>query len=322
MNTRTRKRIRLSKEGKIALAGLIGIIVVIIIGIYLWNEITYRMSDEYKLLEKGYTETETETILAHTKENSKEREKIKEDRYNKIIPKLLNQKYFLFKNFDRYLDYAHKNSDTSLKDVVALVNVNRDRDFYTKPIKADTSLKERMLVNKYYYLEKTFNPDNIVEISNQFAYDDNKTSKVVYEAYRSMWNAANKEGLTLIVNSSYRPYEDQDAVWNEYSNAYGEEAADKRAARPGFSEHQTGLALDIVSYGSINNEFEKTDEFKWLKKNAHKYGFILRYPKGKENITGYEYESWHYRYVGKEMATKIHNLDITYDEYYAYYIEK
>lgn len=322
MNTRTRKKIRLSKQGKMLLAGIGGAIVLILIVIYLWNQISYRMSDEYKLLEKGYTETEVQTILDKTKDDSKEREKIKTDRLNKTIPKLLNQKYFLYKNFDRYLTYAHKNSDTNLKTVVATVNVNRDRDFYNKPLNTNTTLNEKMLVNKYYKLDKTFAPKNIVEISNQFAYEDNKTSKQVYEAYRSMWNAAKKSGYTLIVNSSYRSYTDQEATWEELSNTYGEEAADKRAARPGFSEHQTGLALDIVSYGSINNEFDQTDEFKWMKKNAHKYGFILRYPKGKEDITGYEYESWHYRYVGKETATKIYNLGITFDEYYAYYIEK
>ena len=92
--------------------------------------------------------------------------------------------------------------------------------------------------------------------------------------------------------------------------------------RAGYSEHQTGLALDIVTYGASMDTFENTDEFKWLSDNAYKYGFILRYPKGKEKLTGYSYESWHYRYVGKDVAKKIHDLDITYDEYYAYYIEK
>ena len=96
---------------------------------------------------------------------------------------------------------------------------------------------------------------------------------------------------------------------------------DDYASRPGFSEHQTGLALDIVTDNIIGNEFENTDEFKWLQENAHLYGFILRYPKDKEYITGYNYESWHYRYVGKELATKIKESGLTYDEYYAYYCE-
>ena len=137
-----------------------------------------------------------------------------------------------------------------------------------------------------------------------------------------MWNAAKEEGLLLIVNSSYRDYETQDAVWKDYAEANGEEWADNKAARAGSSEHETGLALDIVTNNVIMNEFENTEEFKWLQDNAYKYGFILRYPKGKENITGYEYESWHYRYVGEEVAKEIHDLDITFDEYYAYYLDK
>ena len=122
-----------------------------------------------------------------------------------------------------------------------------------------------------------------------------------------MWQKAKSENLNLIVNSSYRDYESQENVWNNYEARNGEEYADSIAARPGYSEHQTGLALDIITYGANKNTFEDTDEFKWLQKNAHKYGFILRYPKDKEDITGYEYESWHYRYVGVEAATEIHN---------------
>ena len=97
--------------------------------------------------------------------------------------------------------------------------------------------------------------------------------------------------------------------------------ADLKAARPGYSEHQTGLALDITTRLAEDEEFVNTEEFSWLKENAHKYGFILRYPEGKENITGYSYEPWHYRYVGIDVATKIYNENITFDEYYAYYIE-
>lgn len=319
MNTRKRKRIRLTKFGKLFIGGtIIGIILII----YLVNTITYHMSDEYKLLEKGYNKTEVETILKETKNNKEQLDKIEETRYNKVIPKLLNQKYFMFKNFDRYLKYANKNRDMDLKEVVTMVNVNRDYEYYTHTKNTDTSKKELILVNKYHKLNKNFKPDQIVPISNQYAYEGQEISKKVYEAYRSMWNAAKKEGLTLIVTSSYRDYQSQEEVWDSIANSTGEEDADSRAARAGHSEHQTGLALDIVTYNSYNNEFDQTDEFKWLQKNAHKYGFILRFPKGKEDITGYSYESWHYRYVGEEVATKIHELGITYDEYYAYYIEK
>ena len=312
-------KLKLSKQGKIIIGG---IILAIIIIIYLVNTITYHMSDEYKIGELGYNDSEVQIILEKTKDNKEAREKIKTLRYNKTIPSLLRQKYFMFKNLDRYLTYAHANSDVDLKTVVAMVNVNRDYDFYTHRKKTDTNKNELMLVNKYYYLDKSFVPKNIVPISTQYSYEGNEITKEVYSAYRDMWNAANEKGYTLIVTSSYRDYESQQNVWDDLSYTYGDSKADDQAARAGHSEHQTGLALDIVTYNSYNNDFDKTDEFKWLQKNAHKYGFILRFPKGKENITGYNYESWHYRYVGVEVATKIHDLGITFDEYYAYYIEK
>ena len=97
-----------------------------------------------------------------------------------------------------------------------------------------------------------------------------------------MFTAAKEEDLTLIINSSYRSYEEQEEIYNDFKNTYGEKYADARAAKPGFSEHQTGMSIDIQTYGSSASTFEEFDEFKWLQKNAHKYGFILRYPKDKD----------------------------------------
>ena len=178
-----------------------------------------------------------------------------------------------------------------------------------------------MLVNKFNYLDENYAPDDIVKVSMQFAYGDNEIKKEVYEKFRSMYNDAKKEGLYLIITSSYRDYNFQKELWDSYANQKGDEWADSVSARAGYSEHQTGYTLDIVTYKANMSSFEKTDEFKWLQDNAYKYGFILRYPKDKEDITGYSYESWHYRYVGKDVATKIKKLGITFDEYYAYFIE-
>ena len=313
---RTKRKI---KKGPIIAAILI--VVIGVGGFFAFKEIRYRMSDTYKLLQIGYNETET-NILIEKYDKEKLKELIQDKTLDPNIPKLLQQKYYLEKNLDRYLTYLKDNPEVSVKDAVSLVNVNRDRDFYEDMQETDTSKGDLMLVNKYYKLTKDFKLDDIVPISNQFAYEDNEIRKHVYERYRSMWNAAKEEGLLLIVNSSYRDYETQDAVWKDYAEANGEEWADNKAARAGSSEHETGLALDIVTNNVIMNEFENTEEFKWLQDNAYKYGFILRYPKGKENITGYEYESWHYRYVGEEVAKEIHDLDITFDEYYAYYLDK
>ena len=313
---RTKRKI---KKGPIIAAILI--VVIGVGGFFAFKEIRYRMSNTYKLLKIGYNETET-NILIEKYDKEKLKELIQDKTLDSNIPKLLQQKYYLEKNLDRYLTYLKDNPEVSVKDAVSLVNVNRDRDFYEDIQETDTSKGDLMLVNKYYKLTKDFKLDDIVPISNQFAYEGNEIRKHVYERYRSMWNAAKEEGLLLIVNSSYRDYETQDAVWKDYAEANGEEWADNKAARAGSSEHETGLALDIVTNNVIMNEFENTEEFKWLQDNAYKYGFILRYPKGKENITGYEYESWHYRYVGEEVAKEIHDLDITFDEYYAYYLDK
>jgi len=101
----------------------------------------------------------------------------------------------------------------------------------------------------------------------------------------------------------------------------GVEEADTYSARPGFSEHQTGLTVDVDNAKLSYTDFDKTNEFKWMMENAHRFGFILRYPKDKEDITGYSYESWHYRYVGVDIATYIYEHNITLDEYYVRFIE-
>ena len=102
---------------------------------------------------------------------------------------------------------------------------------------------------------------------------------------------------------------------------YGEDYANTVSAKPGFSEHQTGLAMDILTPGIEMSEFKNTKASDWLKDNGYKYGFILRYPEDKTYITGYAFESWHYRYLSKEIAKKVYNEGITYDEYYAFYLD-
>ena len=298
---------------------LIILFVIIFGSIKIVNTINYHKTYEYKLLKIGYTKEEViklETLSDKTKDY------ILQTEYNKDIITLLNEKYFMEKNLKKYLKYLNK-SDRTFTDVVAIVNVGADHDWYTNTKKSDLSKGNLMLTNKFYSLDNTYNSDNMVSVSNNYSYGENQMlTEDTFNAFLNMWNAAKKENLNLIINSSYRSYEDQEEVYKYYKSTLGEEAADKRAARPGFSEHQTGMAIDIQTYGSKTSTFEEFDEFKWLSKNAYKYGFILRYPKDKEYLTGYEYESWHYRYVGKEAAKYIHENNITFDEYYAYFIEK
>lgn len=308
---------RLKKEVKIGLIG-IGILV---IGVFiLINFISYRNSLSYKLKKIGYAKEEITYIKANLEKE--EQSKLLTISYNHNTLNFMKEKYFLFKNLERYLSYYAENEEKDFSEIVSLVNVNRDRDFYTDTKSTDTSLKDAILVNKYYYLEEDYDAGNIEKISLQYAYANNSIKDEVYDAFIEMWTSAKEEGITLIINSSYREYTWQEKVYENYKSTRGEAYADTYAARPGYSEHQTGLALDIASYPANYKDFEDTEAYQWLLKNSYKYGFILRYPKGKENITGYNFEPWHYRYLGIELAKKVHDSGLTYDEYYAFYLEK
>lgn len=309
------KKRKLKKGVIYAIIALIIVIAAIFGGIRYYNLIN---SYPYKLEKAGYNDKEITTITKKLKEN--EIDQLLEMKYNKLYDDFINEKYFMFKHLKTYVDYYTEDSDQTITHAVAMVNVGANKDHYTDVKKTDTSKDELILVNKYNQLPKDYAPEDLTDISVQYCYGDNEVSNEVYQKYISMYNAAKEEDLYLIITSAFRDYEFQDQLWNQYAKSQGEEWADSVAARAGHSEHQTGLTLDIVTYNSNMNDFENTDEFKWLQKHAHEYGFIMRYPKDKEDITGYDYESWHYRYVGVETATKIHELGITYDEYYAYYL--
>ena len=236
--------------------------------------------------------------------------------YSDIIPLLQKEKYYIEDHLIRYINYYNKTKKDTV-DVVRDVNANLDYEFYTNIKKTDLEKGNLILVNKYYQLDKDYVPEDLVTIEG-----NESAKKEVADAYQQMKQDAAKEGLLLSITSGYRSYETQNIIYNRYKNEHGLEWADSYSARPGHSEHQTGLALDITSSRSNFDTFEGTNEFTWLIENAYRYGFILRYPKEKEYITGYHYESWHYRYVGKEMAEKIQKENITYEEYYEYYLNK
>ena len=126
-------------------------------------------------------------------------------------------------------------------------------------------------------------------------------------------SAAAEEGLNLWIGSGYRSYQDQEIIYNNYVAMDGVEMADTYSARPGYSEHQTGLVIDC---NTIDDAFGNTPESAWLAEHAHEYGFVIRYPKGKEDITGYQYEPWHIRYVGSKVATECYERGICLEEYF------
>jgi LAS superfamily LD-carboxypeptidase LdcB len=284
---------------------------IIIVIVFIW--ITFFNLKEEKIVpileQKGYNQTTIELI----NKLSDDTITFIED-YNFInnIDEILNHKYFIETNLERYLNYESDNLDTK----ITMINANRDYPFYQTIDQTDIDKDTLMLVNKYYNLGSSYEPDDLITIPN----NGRRIRQVAYQPYLNMYNAAKIDGLDLFVTSGYRSYQTQQVLYNNYVKADGQAKADTYSARPGYSEHQTGLAIDFIIPGSTFNNFKYTEEFRWLKDNAHKYGFIMRYPLGKENITGYQYESWHYRYVGVDIAKYIYENDITYDEYYAYYI--
>ncbi|KAA2275722.1 M15 family metallopeptidase [Staphylococcus haemolyticus] len=140
-------------------------------------------------------------------------------------------------------------------------------------------------------------------------------------ALQQMFTDAERDGVSLYKISGFRSYETQVNLYNQYVARDGEENADRYSARPGTSEHQSGLSYDVGAIGSDANLrecFGATKEGQWIARNAHRYGFIVRYPKGKEQITGYQYEPWHLRYLGKNNATKVQHSGQSLEEYVKY----
>lgn len=284
-------------------------------------ELKYQETYEYKIIELGYKDIEAKKLIEKLPEE--ELDKILNNKYNETYYNIVNQKYFMLKNYNKYLEYKEYHEKTSYEDVISIVNVHANSGWYNESFKTDLNKNYLILVNKFYYLGKDFERSDLENINLAYAYDGQRASKIVIDNFKEMRNDVEELlGVHLMVNSSYRPYKEQEEVYNSFKQV-SLQYADAYAARPGFSEHQTGLAIDITSLEHpYVKDFKVSEEYKWLKENCHKYGFILRYPEGKEYLTGYNTESWHFRYVGKEVAKNIYNENITFDEYYAYYIEK
>ena len=155
-----------------------------------------------------------------------------------------------------------------------------------------------MIANKTYTLPASYNPGVQPE---------------AMDAFYDMQAAAAADGISLWILSSFRSYEDQDVIYNRYVAQDGRDAADTYSSRPGHSDHQTGYTFDL---NSLEQDFQYDPAGQWLDKNCYKYGFIIRYPKGKESSTGYMYEPWHVRYIGVDLATKVTQSGLSLEEYF------
>ena len=193
-----------------------------------------------------------------------------------------------------------------------LIKVNTDPSSYT------------VLVNRDYPMPEDYVPEDLVipdvDYSYNGIYEKSYMREAAAKALEKMFAAAKKKKkYQLKVVSAYRSYERQNAIYQNNINTRGEEDTNKVSAQPGCSEHQTGLAIDVSSDTvncTIEKSFASCPEGKWLARNCHNFGFIIRYPEGKSHITGYTYEPWHIRYVGVNLAKYIHKMELTLEEYY------
>lgn len=180
-----------------------------------------------------------------------------------------------------------------------------------------------VLVNKEYSLPADYQPNDLVYPNVNFIFQEKIEKRMMRaeaaKALETMFAAAKTQNLHLAGVSAYRSYQTQQSLFHNYVKNDGLENAKTYSALPGTSEHETGLAIDVTTADgacAAKDCFGDTEEAKWLAKHSYEYGFIIRYPKGKENITGYKYEAWHIRYVGKEVAKELFEKGITLEEYY------
>ncbi len=302
----------------------IGILAFLILYIYP----NYLSSNNRRISKLGYSSDSIKKI------NDLEIEEyILNNKYSKVLDNILSDddydenyfedyfenKYFKIESLERYIKYDEK-TDYSKDKVVIYVNINLDKDFYTDIRKIDNPNDTLALVNKYYALPDDFEAKNLITFSDKYSYNSQKMNEIAAENMMKLIDDARSAGYTLTIVSGYRTESYQKNLYDTSVKNNGKDHADKYSARPGHSEHQTGLTADISNKAGVLNGFEKFPVYNWVKENAHKYGFIERYPKGKEFITGYSYEPWHYRYVGVKAATTIYEEDITFEEYVVKYL--
>ncbi|MDY5058261.1 MAG: M15 family metallopeptidase [Bacilli bacterium] len=284
------------------------------------------ISNINKLLNLGYSSKDINAIYNKIPDSVNI---IIDSKYNKDIINIMNLSYFKIDNLKRYLDYdimevksiydiSNIKKDFNYEDVVTYVNANLDKEYYSSDnlISNEDASKIDVLVNKYHKLDENYEPSDLTIIDSKYASGTQKLRKEAQIKFEEMASDMAKENLKIFAGSTYRSYTYQKGLYDRYVKKDGFSAAETYSARSGYSEHQLGLAVDIVN-GKWDYLSENDKEYDYLINNSYKYGFILRYPRGSEYITGYMFEDWHFRYLGVELATKVFNSGLTYDEYIA-----
>lgn len=215
-------------------------------------------------------------------------------------------------NLERYIAYHKLHPDLMDAEVIWRVNTNLDYPFYENTALIDNPDSYTVVVNKYNYLSSDYVPNDLVKVSEN---EELYLREAAYEAFLEMQEALKKADLKISITSAYRSYEYQENLYNDYVAEHGQEVADSFSARAGFSEHQTGLVVDVNDTKEVYTDFGKTEAYAWVFDNAHRFGFIVRYSADKE-LTGYEKEPWHLRYVTKDIAIDMYENNINILEEY------
>ena len=238
---------------------------------------------------------------------------------NKLCPGFIDQEYD--ENCNPINNNTESNEEKKSNEDNLTMEENANTQSNTQPEEIKpTYIDNILVVNKTYALPSDYAPASAKGIEEE-CIDEKCFTSQTWEAYQSMARDAKYKAIYLRIGSGYRSYNYQSYIYNNYVELEGQQKADTYSARPGHSEHQTGLAFDVCDRNvsaCVTSAFDSTNQAKWISDNCYKYGLILRYPKGKTNETGYMYESWHLRYVGVELATKLYNNGswITLEDYY------
>lgn len=279
-------------------------------GIQIVNKENFT-SEANTLLEKGYSVDEINQIYEYM--SDKNIAKILTN--NKVdLSKFYQISNFDFDKIDRYLAYQ-TSQGIEMKQAVTEVNLNLDTDFYTNIETIEDPSSITVLVNKSHALPADYVPEDLVSIPS---FPNLQIKDDAVDDFENLLAAAKLDNVIIIPYSTYRSYDYQEGLYNKYLQTDSQEEVDTYSARPGHSEHQTGLALDVRSSSHWSNLTDS--DYEWMLNNSYKYGFIIRYPKDNSRITGYQEEPWHLRYIGIEHATKVHELGITFDEYCDIYL--
>lgn len=279
-------------------------------GIQIVNKENFT-SEANTLLEKGYSVDEINQIYEYM--SDKNIAKILTN--NKVdLSEFYQISNFDFDKIDRYLAYQ-TSQGIEMKQAVTEVNLNLDTDFYTNIETIEDPSSITVLVNKSHALPADYVPEDLVSIPS---FPNLQIKDDAVDDFENLLAAAKLDNVIIIPYSTYRSYDYQEGLYNKYLQTDSQEEVDTYSARPGHSEHQTGLALDVRSSSHWSNLTDS--DYEWMLNNSYKYGFIIRYPKDNSRITGYQEEPWHLRYIGIEHATKVHELGITFDEYCDIYL--